>query len=281
MGMSDAIESLLQTAIDLTSGVTNDTSMLTQNLDTFLPELYQYSVTIMDTVMKPVAYSFLGFFCLIELKKFAEKMESSGGGSSLSSVKLLGLMGMKLGICMLVMSQLSLVLRGIMQVGIYLTTQISDLVSTGKGQSLVDISKLMGGIDDLGFWEGVGIYMLILIVALAALLANVIARVMIVMRFFELYILFALSPLPISTLPNEEWSQVGKNFFKKFVAAALQGVILFMVLSFFPILVSSGLQLDIADKLMSSIGLLLGYSVALVLCIIKAGQWAKSITTAT
>ena len=58
-------------------------------------------------------------------------------------------------------------------------------------------------------------------------------------RFIQLYIYIAVAPIPIATLPNREWSQVGKGFLKSFVAVCLQGVILVLILYFFPSIATS------------------------------------------
>lgn len=64
--MDGAIEFLLQTIAEQLSLSTNHKNSLLQNLEHYLPEIYHYSVTIMESVIKPIAYSLLGFLLLIE-----------------------------------------------------------------------------------------------------------------------------------------------------------------------------------------------------------------------
>lgn len=60
--MNDALEFLLKSIAEQLSLSSGDKGVLLQNLDQYLPELYKYSVSIMDIVVKPIGYTLLGFF---------------------------------------------------------------------------------------------------------------------------------------------------------------------------------------------------------------------------
>ncbi|OQO88251.1 hypothetical protein BH739_04645 [Enterococcus casseliflavus] len=279
--MKDLLKNMIQYIFDLTSGSTTDTSMLTKNLNDYLPALYTYATLVMDIVVKPIAYAILGFFCLMELKKIAEKIESTGGGNSMLGLKLIGMMGLKIGICTLVLANLSLVLRAILSIGIEITTQIAVLDLAGGNSSSMETTKMLAAIEDLGTIESIAAWSVIFIVWLVAIVAHYMTQIIFAMRFFELYVLYAVSPLPIATFPSDELGQIGKNFLKRFAAASLQGVLLFLIISFFPILMRAAISLNASDDLFMGLASLMMYSVALILCVFHAGQWAKSITTAT
>ena len=118
---------------------------------------------------------------------------------------------------------------------------------------------------------------------LVIFLAVVFANIIVIARFIELYAYFAVSPIPIATIPHEELSQIGKNFLKSFAAVSIQGMLLFMVLSFFPVIFNSGfLSTDGTDfyALLAQLSAILGYAIVLVLAVFMSSRWARSICSA-
>lgn len=93
-------------------------------------------------------------------------------------------------------------------------------------------------------------------------------------RFIEIYVYIAISPIPIATFPSDDLNQIAKGFLKSFAAVCLQGAFIYLILSFFPILVSSNILGDT-----SAWGLLL-YSLILALGVFSSSRWAKSVCNA-
>lgn len=277
--MNGALEFILQSIADQLSLAKGDKSVLLQNLDQYLPELYEYSVSIMDVVVKPIAYSILGFFLLIELQQIAQRFHSSN--ASTYGLEMFMQLFLKVGICTMVMRNLALFLRAIMEIGIQITQGISNLGINISGDQTIDVSGAMTTVTELGFFSKLVLLIVLLVVFIIALLTNILVKVIVFMRFLELYVYLSISPMPIATLPNLELSQIGKNFFKSFVAAALQGSLLFIVLSFYPILVNSVFSFGGNDGVFEIASAIIGYCIALIFCLIYTGRWAKSITTAT
>ncbi|MCI1820257.1 MULTISPECIES: hypothetical protein [Carnobacterium] len=277
--MNDALEFLLKSIAEQLSLSSGDKGVLLQNLDQYLPELYKYSVSIMDIVVKPIGYTLLGFFLLIEFQALAQKMSSSSNGQTGGMEFLLPLV-IKVGFCSLVMRNLALFLKAIMDVGITITRGISNLGIAAGGSNKIDISNAMDTISDLGFFSQLMLLVVFLLVLLISIFTNVLVKVIVFMRFLELYVYMSISPLPVATLPNAELNQIGKNFFKSFVAASLQGTLLFLVLSFYPILVNGIFTLTGGEGAFEITASILGYSVALAFCLFYTGKWSKSITTA-
>ncbi len=91
----------------------------------------------------------------------------------------------------------------------------------------------------MNFFEKLTLLLLLFIPLVLSLLTNIMTKIVVFLRFFELYFYFSLSPIILVTFIHEEINQIGKNFFRMICAASLQGVLLFMVLSFYPLLVQT------------------------------------------
>lgn len=95
-------------------------------------------------------------------------------------------------------------------------------------------------------------------------------------RMIELYILFAISPLPIATLAGEGVHDIAKKFFQNFVAVSLQGVIIVIAVGIFAGFIGEVIALA-GD---STIALLSNYilmTLILALVLFKSGSWAKQV----
>lgn len=277
--MDGALEFLLKQIANQLSLSNVDTSVLTQNLDQYLPDIYSYSVLIMDVAVKPIAYTLLGFFLLVEFANLAKQMPTSGN-SNMGGIEYFIPILLKVGFCTLIMRNVATVMKAIMDVGITVTTNISEIQMDGAASQTIDVTGAMKTLGDLGFFSQMVIMVILLLILLVSMIANVLCKVIVMMRFLELYIYFCLSPIPIATLPNQEFGQAGKNFFKQFAAGALQGALLFIVLSFYPLLMKSAFTLEGTEGALEIAASVAGYSVALIFCLFYTGKWSKAITGA-
>lgn len=276
--MEKALEYLLTLIGEQLNVSTSGKSVLLLDLKSYLPELDTYSRLIMDTAVKPVAYSILGFLLLLELQQLAQRFQSSNAQTY--GMELFFKLFLKVGICSLIMRNLSTFLNAILGMGTKVTRNIADLQMGLGSKGNLNVEQAMETVEKLKFFPQLFLGLILFVVLLVTLAASVIVKVIIFMRFLELYILMCVSPLPICTLPNAELSTIGKNFFKIFVAAALQGVLLFIVLSFFPIVINSAFSLSDETSMMGIAIALLCNSGALCMSLLSTNKWSKSIATA-
>jgi hypothetical protein len=276
--MTDAIMGLLELINSLILSVSGNTSPLTAPLGGFMGSMYSYSLIVLQNVAMPVAYTVLALFFVMELYKASVKVEGAGGGNQLGAEMVFRVM-IKMVICKMVLDETPNILKAIYNATTEITTLVSGIVSGGSATGGMDTAALEPVIGALGFWGGIPVIIIVCIILLITLVAVGLANVIIVARFVELFVYLCISPIPIATLPNEEMSQIGKNFLKSFAAVCVQGTLIFLVLSFFPILFNSGFleNSGAAGSIYLSLLGILGYSIVLVLAIFATGKWAKSI----
>ena len=109
------------------------------------------------------------------------------------------------------------------------------------------------------------------------------------LRLIELYLYYALSPIPLATLPSEELSSVGKSFLKSFTAVSLQGSIIFLIMMFLPAIANnvfigiggaSGLPIVDANKLSLAYLFIICWAVILMMALLQARQFANNLCQA-
>lgn len=276
--MDKAIEVLLTYIESQMNSSLDGKSVLVQNLNEYMPQLYVYSQMIMNIAVKPIAYSILVFFLLLELQQIAQKMQSSNAQTY--GMELFLKLFLKIGICSLIMRNIPTFLKAIMGIGISINEKILALNLSGGKTSPLAIAKIMDTVDAMKFFPQLFLALILFIVLLITMVVNIAVKVIIFMRFMELYVFMSVSPLPIATLPNDELGQIGKNFFKHFAAAALQGVLLYIVMSFVPIVINQSFDVSKAEGVMAISTALIGNSIALGMSLLATNRWSKSIATA-
>ena len=86
-------------------------------------------------------------------------------------------------------------------------------------------------------------------------------------RLFEIIVYTVISPIPLSTIAAEGWSDSAKSFVKSYAAVCLQGLVVVIMFYAFS---------QIADILggTSTMGITIT-ALSLALGVVKSGQWAK------
>lgn len=277
--MSEAILTVLQWISDLSVKLTGNSAALTGTFGSYLNRVYEYANTVMQSVCMPVAYVILALFFVMELYKASTRIDGSGGGTPLGAEMVFRVM-FKMVICKMVVDKVPLLMKAIFDVTAELSQSIRNLNSgeeISKGMELAEAEKV---VSDIGFIPGIPVLLLCFIVFLITLFAVAFANVIIITRFIELYIYLAVSPIPIATIPNEELSQIGKNFFKSFAAVCIQGTLIYLVLTFYPMIFNQAFQDTTTAENTNIYMILLGtlsYSIVLILAVFSTGKWAKSI----
>ncbi|MBF8807520.1 MAG: hypothetical protein IC227_02895 [Enterococcus lacertideformus] len=277
--LDGAIEFLLQTIADQLNFSNDPKNILLQNLETYLPDIFHYSELIMDVVVKPVAYSLLGFLLLLEFQQIAQKIY--GNYTGFGGIELFLPLFLKLGISMVVMRNLTVFVQMIVEISTMISRGISQIGINEGNRQTINFLSIMEDIYHLGFFEKLTLLIILLIPLILSVLTSVLAKVVIFLRFFEIYLYFSVSPLPLMTFLHEEISQIGKQFFRLVCASSLQGVLLFIILSFHPLLVQTVFSIDETQGLIAVISGISGNCMTLCASLFYTSKWAKTIIAVT
>lgn len=243
------------------------------SIGAFNSTMYSYVKTIMTSVVMPIAYVILALFFVMELYKASIKVDGAGGGSSFGAEMVFKVM-FRMVLCKVAVDSSLLFMEAIYSVGQAVVTGIAEVVSNGSITGGMDIAAITAEINEMGLGDQIGMLLELVIIKFGVWIILGLVQIICIARFIEIYVHVAVSPIPIATFPSDDLNQIAKNFLKSFAAVCLQGAFIYLVLSFFPILVNANILGDT-----SAFGLLL-YSLILALGVFSSGRWAKSICNA-
>ena len=148
-------------------------------------------------------------------------------------------------------------------------------------ETSIDISAVLGNLDttlaamELGPLFGLWFQSLFVGLTMSAL--TVCIFVVIYGRMIEIYLVTSIAPIPMATMVNREWGNMGQNYLRSLLALAFQAFLIIVCVGIYAVLVKN---IATGADIMNAIWTCMGYTVLLCFTLFKTGSLAKSIFNA-
>ena len=96
-------------------------------------------------------------------------------------------------------------------------------------------------------------------------------------RMIEIYLMTSLAPIPLATMGNREWSQMGQNYLRSLFALGFQAFLIVVCVGVYAVLVQS---IAVETDVIKAIWTCIGYTVLLCFTLFKTSSLSKSIFNA-
>jgi len=181
--------------------------------------LYRLSLTVASTAVRPVASVVLAVVCALEFARIGSKTD----GDRELGVKMITVSLIRIMIVFLLASRTELILAGIDELGKRVTDSITSAAPTTAADGAAGLGDQMSGaIKDAGWMGQIPCLVLLVIPFLVSKLAAIVVTVVVLLRFVQIYLLSAFSPLPIAFLIEDNTRQWGVNYFKQYAVLVFQ-----------------------------------------------------------
>ncbi len=135
------------------------------------------------------------------------------------------------------------------KIGQAMTEKLMDVTGmlTTNGNSIFSVAvpdDLKVAVDSLSLTKGILLFVVVLIGAIFIVISTIGVLLTVYGRLFNLYLMIAISPLPIATAIGKPTRFVFYNFVKSFLSVVLEALIVVLVLYIFTQFVGSSLGLD-------------------------------------
>lgn len=137
------------------------------------------------------------------------------------------------------------------------------------------VENLMSNIEEMSGGEVLGTFIGSVIVWIAMWVTAIQIHLAVLRRMLEVYMMISVAPIPMATLGNREWGQIGQNYIKAIFGLAFQ--MLFYVISLYAFgVIASDITVDGANPLWS-VTLLVGYSFVLASAFSSIGSYSNRV----
>lgn len=185
---------------------------ITSSLNEYSSTVSEYTVKIMNALL-PVASIIILIFFLIELFRWNERLGQEGGSLT---IRLWLEISIGYVISFILIHNIAHLFDGVVFLFNRAFVLVDRVLPQTQFNTTVDVSGVDGWIMQqlVSFVGGV-----------ANFVANVVSNLLVFMRFFQMYLLKAVSPLIIAFFMSAQTRPISINFFKHFSAYAFQGVL--------------------------------------------------------
>ena len=146
------------------------------------------------------------------------------------------------------------------------------------GSTSIDIESTLAsmrtGMEEMSIGELLGLSIETLIISLCLKIMSILITVILYGRMIEIYCTVSVAPIPIATMTNREWGQIGNNYLKGLLALAFQGFLIMVCVGIYAVLINN---MIIASNIHSALFSVAAYTVILCFSLFKTGSLAKSL----
>ena len=167
---------------------------------------------------------------------------------------------------------------GVFELAQHMVQQSAGIIT---GNTAIDFASAVGNISDqldgMGVGELFGLLVETLLLRPTVPIMSLCVMLVLVGRMIEIYIFCSVGAIPLATMTNREWGQMGNNYLRGLAALGLQGFFIMICVAIYTVLVG---QIGSASNLHIAIWQCAGYTVLLCFSLFKTSAVSKSILNA-
>ena len=170
------------------------------------------------------------------------------------------------------------IVMGIFDVAQHVVNQSAGIITGDLAFGSPDMMEaLREGLEEMTTGGLISLFFQVQIVSLLMPILGIVATIIVWGRMIEIYVVTSIAPIPLATMINREWGQMGNNYLKSLFALAFQGFLIMLCIAIYAVLVANFAMLG---DMSSTVWSLLAYTALLCFMLLKSGGIAKSIFAA-
>jgi len=140
--------------------------------------------------------------------------------------------------------------------------------------ALTDLAEQLEAMDIGGL---IGLYLQSAMLSFAMNILSLCVFLIIFGRMIEIYLVVSVAPIPMATMVNREWGNIGNSYLKSLFALAFQGFLIMVCVAIYAALLGG---LASADNIHAAMWGAAGYTLLLCFTLFKTGSLSKSVFSA-
>lgn len=230
--------------------------------------------SLSETVIVPIAAAILAIIMCYELiDMIVEKNNMHDFDSSMFFRWMF-----KSAFAILIVTNTWNIVMGVFDVAQHVVNQAGGVII---GDTAMNVSELMGDIEtrlmDMEIGPLFGLWFQSSLIGIIAWALSICIFIITYGRMIEIYMITSVAPIPMATMVNREWGQMGQNYLRSLFALGFQAFLIMVCVGIYAVLVQNiSVDSDVSTALWTCIG----YTVLLCFTLFKSSSVAKSIFNA-
>ena len=149
------------------------------------------------------------------------------------------------------------------------------------GDAAVDVSSLITNMEatlnEMDVGPLFGLWFQSSLMGIIAWVLSICIFIIVYGRMIEIYMVTSMAPIPMATMANREWGQMGQNYLRSLFALGFQAFLIMVCVGVYSILVHN---ITVGSDVTAALWTCIGYTVLLCFTLFKSSSLAKSIFSA-
>ena len=149
------------------------------------------------------------------------------------------------------------------------------------GNTSIDISSVVTDLEsrlmEMDVGPLLGLWFQSLFVGICTWAITICIFIVIYGRMIEVYLVTSVAPIPMATMANREWGQMGQNYLRTLFALGFQAFLIMVCVAIYSVLVQN---ISVSGEISNAIWTCMGYTVLLCFCLFKTSSLARSVFNA-
>lgn len=227
-----------------------------------------------ETVILPIAGLILAFVMTLELIQLITDKNNLNDVDTWMFFKWI----FKTACAILIVTNTWNIVMAVFDVAQNVVSQSSGVIS---GNTAIDISSTITNLHDRLMEMDVGplfgLWFQSLFVGVTMWALSICIFIVIFGRMIEIYLVTSVAPIPMATMANREWGQMGQGYLRSLFALGFQGFLIIICVAIYAVLVQN---IATEADIIKAIWTCMGYTVLLCFTLFKTGSLAKSVFNA-
>ena len=227
-----------------------------------------------QTIMLPLAGAILAIVITLELIQLITDKNNLNDVDTWMFFKWV----FKSAAAVLIVSNTWNIVMGIFEAAQSVVSSAAGLVA---GNTSIDISSVTGTLqttlETMELGPLFGLWFQSLFAGICSWAVTICIFIVIYGRMIEVYLVTSVAPIPMATMANREWGQMGQYYLRALFALAFQAFLIIVCVAIYAVLVQN---ITLSYDISAAIWTAMGYTVLLCFCLFKTSSLAKSVFNA-
>ena len=230
--------------------------------------------SLSETVIVPIAGAILAFVMTLELIQLITDKNNLNDVDTWMFFK----WAFKSAAAVLIVTNTWTIVMGVFDAAQSVVASASGVI---VGDASIDISTVMVDMEarlmEMELGPLFGLWFQSLFVGICTWAITICIFIVIYGRMIEVYLVTSIAPIPMATMCNREWGQMGQNYIRALFALAFQAFLIVVCVAIYAVLLQS---ITTTTDISKAIWTCMGYTVLLCFCLFKTSSLAKSVFNA-
>ena len=236
--------------------------------------IYNMIRNLSDNVILPIAGVILAFVMTLELIQLITDKNNMHDVDTWMFFKWI----FKTACAVLIVTNTWNIVMGVFDVAQSVVNSASGIIVSDTSIALTDnIANFEARLMEMDIGPLLGLWLQSFIVGISMWVMGICIFLISYGRMIEIYCVTSLAPVPMATMANHEWGQMGQNYLRSLFALGFQGFLIIVCVAIYAVLIQN---IVIETDISAAIWTCMGYTVLLCFTLFKTGSLSKSLFNA-